>query len=256
MSSITCKAKNPSTCRYHRLTNFTDEIVTLIRTSQLFPIEHNGKTREGYSVETLTSLTQEATNQFADYVEKNPDTTEHTRRHELEKILKTARESLIKNGNYGRNDEEHLHLYYAPLREIATGVELAFNRAKKPDRYHTENNYLGKDDAEPFTKAALLMVQEEGYVVSTRDSYYGGWQDQMSTKHLKECGIAYLSEPQEESRYSFAGTFADADQRSHGLSSNVRCNCNAVQGTLRAEDDFESMTRNLVNKYARKVYEQ
>lgn len=253
--STTCKAKNPATCRYHRLTNFTDEIVKLIRTSQYFPLETNGKTREGFEVETLAPLTQEATKKFADYVEENPSASDFSRRQHLGQILKESRDALVAKETAANNYEKSTHLYYAPLSDIATGIELAFNRSRKPDRYHTENNFLGKEDAEPFTKAAMLMVQEEGSVVTTRDSYMGGWEDRMSTKHLKECGTAFLSEPQEESRYSFAGTFADADQRDHGLSSYVRCNCNAVQGTLRVENDFETMTRDLVNKYARRVFE-
>lgn len=253
--STKCKAKNPSTCRYHRLTNFTDEIVKLIRTSQYFPIETNGKTREGYEIETLAPLTQETTNKFADYVEENPSSTDYERRQRLGMMLREARDALVAKETAANNHDKSAHLYYAPLPDIATGIELAFNRSRKPSRSHTENNFLGKKDAEPFVRATILMIQEEGSVVTTRDSYMGGWQDRMSTKHLEECGTAFLSEPQEESRYSFAGTFADADNRDHGLSSYVRCNCNAVQGVLRVENDFETMTRDLVNKYARRVFE-
>jgi hypothetical protein len=134
---------------------------------------------------------------------------------------------------------------------LAHAAYYQFQRTIKSEQLESETNVLTSKDVKPFDRSAAEMLKQEGgWVTPFSDGFYGGWEDEMGTHHLRDCGLSYMSIPEEDSWEFFAGTFADEHDRQHGLSAEAECNCGALKGEVRVMGKFSKLTRRLVNNYS------
>lgn len=254
MAKKPCTATNPATCRYHKLDFAGPAAAEVIQYMKNTPMT-DVKSRKADTA-VYTTFIQASLSDVLSEVEEDPSLVTDSEDYgdlyrDIKLIVRGKLEEFEKN-----EDHDIAHAaYYANPEDLSTAIQTyllkAFAKKRKYSRWVTLNP-LDQPTAEPYDQAIALMVAEEGSVVSYESSYYGSYQQGFLTAHVRRCGIAKLSSPQQKSRDVFQGSFVDSGEV-QGLEAYGECNCGGWYGKLRLEDDLTSLTRSLVNNYATRI---
>lgn len=252
-TSRACRANDPSSCRYHRTLSYVGDAV---RMTELAYTSSYWRSRSESSAafekirESITSITKEAITEVNEKVNSG-EVTVNGRGRDFQYAIKEALDKASRSATVPRE-------FYSDfaIGHLEKPIFYQFQRSVKSPERHGVNVLDATAEAEPFDQAAGLMLQEKGqWVNPTGDGYYGSWADETGTAHFKDCGPAYIGKPEEDSWSTFAGTFVDHSDTEHGMGADAECNCGALKGRVRIQDNFTDLTRSLVNDYAPRLWD-
>jgi hypothetical protein len=242
VSSEKCEAKDRGKCRFHRSGAFAETAVSMYMDANS---GYDKKVQE--RLVSLKPVLLEYSDRLYKKIESGiKDKTFVLNNSRVARPLIRLNDKVLeemKNDGIARNER-------FDLRELASFVLMQTNRVNRVNRAKEVNVFGENSKASTFDKSAgHYLAEKGGFVDPYSDNYYGSWEKRGVAEHIKSCGIAFMGTPQEDTWHQFAGTFAD-DDRSHGMSAEVECNCGTATGKLRIEGEFTDITRELVNTYS------
>jgi hypothetical protein len=234
MSSKKCRAANPAVCPYHRENFLVDKMFK--------KYQQSGGWAENIDIwkQSVSDIVFCLTDK--DFLKM--------------KLNEEEIASYIDNNNLAISwDRGDKNTYYnVPLAEMVKEVSYLMGD-KRPRK--VENNYLVKPTKKDGTTAnynydmAQILVKKAEPVLLKPDVY--AWNDYEMGRHVAKCGYSSITDVKESGWTEFTDTFNDESDEEYdsgyryGVEASAVCNCGRFDGTIRLQETFSDLLRDLLS---------